>query len=635
MKKIIAILAGLMVAIALIVAVPAIFGNTNSDSVTTGVISDTASQSGVAYTPISVEYDADDLNAGTTGTGMSSIILEGNSITFDGSGATVDGTTVTITSAGMYNIYGSLNNGQIIVDTDDKETVRIVLNGADISCSTSAPIYVLNAEKTVITLADGTKNSVTDGSSYILEDAESDEPNAAIFSKDDLTINGGGTLTVTANYNNGIQSKDDLKITSGIITVTAVNDGIKGKDSVAIRDGTITIEAGGDGMQSTNDSDPEKGYIAIEGGTIDIVSGTDGIQAETSISISGGDITIASGGGSGTSSTSDAWGRWDMQTTAADSDTQDSAKGIKAGVAVIVTGGAITLDSSDDAIHSGDSITITGGTIEAASGDDGMHADSSLTINGGEITITKSYEGLESATITINDGTIHIVASDDGINVAGGNDGSSVNGRPGQNAFDTVGNYFLYINGGYTVINSGGDGLDSNGSIEMTRGVVIVNGPTNNGNGALDCNGAFAITGGYLVAVGSSGMAETPDTSSTLNSVKVTYASTQTAGTMVHIETEDGEDVLTVVPTKAYQSVVFCSAELQDGVTYVVYSGGSSTGTAADGLYSGGTYTPGTEITTFTVSGSVTYAGSSTTAGGAPGGVAPGDGGFPGDRQPR
>ena len=269
-----------------------------------------------------------------------------------------------------------------------------------------------------------------------------------------------------------------------------------------------------------------------------------------------------------------------------------------------------------------------------------MHADSSLTINGGGIRITKSYEGLESAVITINDATIHVVASDDGINVAGGNDGSPVNGRPGQNTFDAVGNYFLYINGGYVVINAGGDGLDSNGSIEMTGGTVIVNGPTNNGNGALDCNGGFGISGGYLVAVGSSGMAETPDTSSTLNSVKVTYASTQAAGTMVHIETEDGKDVLTFVPAKAYQSVVFCSAELQDGVTYVVYSGGSSTGTAEDGLYSVGTYTPGTEVTSFTVSGSVTYAGSSAAAGAAPGGFAPGgsapvDGGFPGDRPQR
>ena len=226
----------------------------------------------ITSSPISVEYDRDDLDSSVSSPDMSYIKLEGDSITFEGSGATVNGNIVTITSAGMYSISGTLNDGQIIVDTQDAETVELVLNGADITYSTSAPIYVSNAGKTVITLADGTENYVTDGASYLFEDAE-DEPNAAIFSKDDLTINGNGSLTVNANYNNGIASKDDLKITGGSITVTAVNDGIKGRDSIAVKDGTITINAGGDGMQANNDIDAEKGYVAIEGGTLDITAG--------------------------------------------------------------------------------------------------------------------------------------------------------------------------------------------------------------------------------------------------------------------------------------------------------------------------------------------------------------------------
>ncbi len=161
----------------------------------------------------------------------------------------------------------------------------------------------------------------------------------------------------------------------------------------------------------------------------------------------------------------------------------------------------------------------------------------------------------------------------------------------------------------------------------MTGGVVIVNGPTNNGNGALDYDGAFTVTGGYLVAAGSSGMAQAPGTSSTQRSVMVTFASAQPAGTMVHIEAGDGEDILTFVPTKAYQSVVFCSPELKEGATYTIYSGGSATGTVTDGLYSGGTYTAGTEVADVTISGIVTYAGSS--------GAGQAGGEFPGGGRPR
>lgn len=547
--------------------------------------------------------------SGTT-SGMSSITLKGSSITFEGSGATVDGTTITITSAGTYTITGTLRDGQIRVDTQDEETVKLVLNGATIACSTSAPIYVVNAEKTVIALAEGTKNYVTDGASYIIEDAESDEPDAAIFSNDDLTINGDGSLTVTANYNHGIAGKDDLKINGGQITITSVNDGIRGKDSVTVKDGTITVKAGGDGIQSNNDEDAEKGYVSIEGGTIIITAGEDGIQAETSLSVSAGEITVTSGGGSSTGSTSYTWGPQGMESSATDSDT-DSAKGLKAGVALTISGGTITIDSSDDSIHSNDRMTINGGTIRASTGDDGMHSDSTLEMNGGDIRITKSYEGMESAAITLNAGTIHITASDDGINAVSSDDDALVNGRPDQNAFTATGTNYLYINGGYIVIDANGDGIDVNGPIEMTGGTVIVNGPTNSGNGALDYLGTFKVTGGYLLAAGSSGMAQAPGTSSTQYSVMLTFSSVQPAGTMVHIESEDGTDILTFVPTKTYQSVVFSSQDLEKGGTYVVYTGGRSTGTVTDGLYSGGTYTAGTEVNSFTISGIVTNAGSS------------------------
>ncbi len=567
---------------------------------------------------ISVEYDDDDMNSSPNVSGMSYIRLEGDVVTLEGAGAIVRGSTVTIASAGTYSISGKLDDGQIIVNAGSKETVRLILNGADISCSTSAPIYVMNANKAVITLAEGTENYVTDGDVYILQDLASDEPNAAIFSNDDLTINGNGSLTVNANYNNGIQSKDDLKITGGVITVTAVNDGIKGRDSIAVRDGNITVDAGGDGMQSNNDDDSAEGYISIEGGTFNITAGADGIQAETSLVIGGGDFTISTGGGSVNSSSNigspgNTWGIWGNRGMPDSSDSGSStgsAKGLKAGVDITITGGTINIDSSDDSIHTNDSIMISGGNTILASGDDGIHADASIEISGGEISITKCYEGIESAVVTINNGNTHIVSSDDGINVVGGNDGSAIMGRPGQNNFSSSGDNCLNIYGGYLVIDAAGDGLDINGPINMTGGTVIINGPLANDNGALDYYGSFKMTGGFLVAVGSSGMAQAPGTSSTQYAVMLNLASPQSAGTMLHVEAQDGKDILTFVPVKAYQSVVLSSPDLEKGLTYIVYTGGSSTGIVNDGLYSGGTYAAGNQIASFTVSSIITAIGS-------------------------
>ena len=428
-----------------------------------------------------------------------------------------------------------------------------------------------------------------------------------------MTINGGGSLTVEANYNNGIQSKDDLKITDGNITITAVNDGIKGRDSIAIKDGNITINAGDDGMQSNNDEDPGEGIVLIEDGNIVITAQADGIQAETSLVINGGDITISTGGGSANASNNvgnpgNTWGSWNPANDIAN-DNSPSAKGLKAATDLTITGGTITIDSSDDSIHSNDSITISGGNITLSSGDDGMHSDTSVEITGGDICILKSYEGIESSIIAIQEGNLRLVSSDDGINIVCGIDGSAFN-RPGQNNFTASGTYYLNINGGYIVIDAGGDGLDINGPITMTGGTVIINGPTRNDNGALDF-ASFKITGGLLIAVGSSGMAQAPGTTSTQYSIMVNFSSTQASGSIFHLESKGGEEIITFIPTKTYQSFVVSSPQLQSGTSYLVFTGGTITGTAIDGLCSEGTYTPGNQVFDTTISGITTVIGSS------------------------
>ncbi|MDF2037083.1 carbohydrate-binding domain-containing protein [Cytobacillus oceanisediminis] len=541
-----------------------------------------------------------------------------------------DGNIITIKTSGTYVISGKLNDGQIIVDAEDKGTVRLVLNGAEINSSTNAPIYVKQAEKTVISLEEGTENSITDGVKYELEGSE-DEQNAALFSKDDLTINGIGKLIVKANYNNGITSKDELKITGGTLEIEAADDGLMGRDILAVKEGNITIKAGGDAVKSTNDKDASKGVIAIEGGVFDLSAANDGIQAVTSLFIADGDFDILTGGGSPEAvEVKGNGGQWPGEAdTSVTEEESDSAKGLKAGEEVAIGGGTIDIDSLDDAVHSNNSVTITGGKITAASGDDGIHGDSAVLAKGGDITISKSYEGMEGNVVTIAAGDIHINASDDGINIAGGNDGSNPDMQSASSE-----NNLLSVNGGNVYVNAGGDGLDSNGSILMTDGTVIVSGPTNDGNGSLDYDQTFEMSGGFLIAAGSSGMAQAASSDSKQNSILMTYPETQAAGTLLHLEDSEGKAVATFAPEKDYQSVLISSPNLEKDGTYTLYSQGSATGSEANGLYTDGDYSGGTKVVEFTISDSVTWLNESgiTTArsggpGGGGGGQPPQDGG--------
>lgn len=563
-----------------------------------------------------VTYDEDDYYTDWKNENPNYIKLSGISATIEGSGAEVSNNKVTITAAGVYVISGKLDNGQIIVDSQDEGTVRIVLNGVEINCNDSAPIYVKSAGKAVVSLVEGTENTITDGATYVLEDETTGEPNSALFSKADLTINGAGKLTVNGNYNNGITSKDDLKITGGTIVIKSTDDGLMGKDIVAVNGGNITINAGGDGIKSTNDTEEGKGIVAIEGGTFNITSAADGIQAKTSVLVTAGDFTINSGGGSANAPVraQEEMGPWGggnaavqtTETTETEEESQ-SAKAIKSSSDITISGGTFNIDSADDAIHSNNSVTIDGGDITITSGDDGIHSDTVLTINDGKINITKSYEGIESAKVIVAGGDIHVVASDDGMNAGGGNDGSAVNGRPGENSFSATGDYSLNINGGYLVVDATGDGLDANGSIYMTDGTVIVNGPTGDGNGALDYDGVFEMSGGFLVSAGSSGMAQAPSDTSSQYSIIMKYPQVQSAGTLVHLEDSEGNTIDTFAPSKDYQSVVITSPEIKNGGTYTLYSGGTSTGTNTDGLYKDGEYKDGTEVVSFITSSSVTW----------------------------
>ena len=578
-----------------------------------------------------VTFDEEDSVTAWTADQATEIALAGTSAVVEGIGAESKDGSVTITEAGTYVLSGKLSDGQIVVNNQDEGTVRLVLNGVNITDSDSAGIYIKEAGKVIITLEEGTENSVSDGATYVYEDGATDEPSAAIFSKADLTINGTGKLSVTANNNDGITSKDDLKIMNGKIEVQAADDGIVGKDLVAVQDGEFSITAEGDGVKSTNDTETDKGFVAIAAGTFDIKAGNDGIQAETALVIDGGTYTVVTGGGSenGEVKTGEGQGMGmrgnrsteiggqaaattepsstTTTTTTTESETA-STKGLKAGGDISVNNGTFTIDSADDALHTNSNLPLTHGEFNIKTGDDGIHADALVAISGGTIDITKSYEGIEGANIAMSGGEAHVVASDDGVNVAGGNDEATVSGGPQeQDQFSEAAANTLTISGGTLTVDATGDGLDANGSIVMSGGTVIVNGPTNGGNGSLDFDGSFELSGGTLIAAGSSGMTQAPSDTSSQHSINMTFSQTQQAGTIVHLEDSEGNTILTFAPSKNYQSVVISSPDLKDGGSYTLYSGGTSIGSEADGLYTDGEHTGGTKVVSFEISGSVTW----------------------------
>jgi hypothetical protein len=668
------------------VAVPATTsGTTGGAPAASG--SDTGQAVATSYSQaLTLAYDDNDLDSSWDEKTASFITLADGTVRFDGKGAAVDGGTVTITQAGTYVVSGAASDGQIVVNVKEVGLVRLVLNGADLTCSDSAPVYVKNAEKVVLVLADGTQNSLTDGATYTSDDTSSDgtssdgspsdEPNAAVFSKADLTINGGGALKVTANYNDGITSKDTLKIVSGLLTIDAANDAVNGKDCLGVKDASLTIVAKDDGLQSTNDTAADKGFICISGGTFDITAGSDALQAVTTLLVTGGAFDLATGGGSAnakahaqndfganmggfpggggrdrgtggstTTTTATAGSSSGEEPLVETENESSSSKGLKAGGGVFVEGGTFVLDCADDTIHSNGSIDIKGGSFTMASGDDAIHADVAVTIAGGEFAVSTCYEGIESNAITIDDGTIALKSGDDAINGVsldmaasgtassggatwgdaagsttttargGGGFGRGGGGFPGES-----GNARLAINGGSIAVDAGGDGIDINGNVEMNGGTVVVNGPSESFNGALDYLNEFKVTGGLLIAAGSSGMAEAPSDSSSLYSIMVNFDKAQAAGTIVRIEDESGKAVLTMAPSKQYQSVVLCSADLKEGATYTVYLGGSMTGTATNTVFGDGSYSGGTKYATLTLTSKVTMSGTAGMMGGGMGG---------------
>ena len=565
-----------------------------------------------------------------------SALADGNiTLSPDGSTSTdasvrIDGQTVTITQAGTYQIAGTLDDGALIVESAENAKITLVLGGVSIKNSTGAAIQIATADDVTIELAEGTTNVLQSGEEVDIAAAtESKEASGgALQSKADLKIKGKGSLTVLGYLNNGIHCTKDLKIKNGNISVTALGHGIKGKNSVTVSGGTVTVTSGKDGITSDETENEEKGFVTIEDGEIIITSVGDGVSAETTLTVTGDVISIISGGGSANAQqkTDNMRDWWDFDNSASD-DNSASCKGLKAGKALVISGGSITIDAQDDALHTDGDMTISGGECILSTGDDGAHAALSLTVLDGKITVLTSYEGLEANQITLADGELDITASDDGINANGGSDGfsggfgggfggrrSDMNSQsgdmtppdnsnmqtppdgnapsgnpptmPGQDAADstttddtTDKQPVLLITGGKITVNADGDGLDSNGDLRVEGGDITINGPSNGGNGALDIGtengGVGFISGGTLIALGASSMAENFGSTSTQCVFLVTMNSFG-AGETITITDSQGNVLYTGVTVKSANSVVFSSADLVVGETYTVTIGSNS-----------------------------------------------------------
>ena len=600
-----------IIAVILVLAITILFMNGEAFGLQVIVDEDAENFQGAVY------FTENDRKSDWNSSAATKIMLRGDYASVSGGGAYAYDGNVVITSAGKYTVSGTLDDGSIIVETDGSAKVWIQLNNAEISCSSGACLDIEQADKVFLTLADGTENILTEtGFSAENEEAGMD---GALFSRDDLTINGNGSLQVTAAAEHGIVCNDELVITGGKISVTAAADALHANDAMRITGANLDLHAGDDGIAVTG----MESELYIESGTINIFAADKGIAAENTITFAGGEITV---------------------------------------------------ESTDDGISAVGDVLLQDGRLIISSGDDGIHSDHAVMIAGGTIEIPTCYEGIEALKIDVSGGDITICPEDDGMNAngntgisfggGGGQPGGGMNGgKPGQrdgnmeppeapadgtwsempermeppvmptgefqgipermerpSGFGEPGSKsesandrerseapegmelptvpgnpdttasvdaaetWIHISGGsITVINDSArdaDGLDSNGDIIISGGTIHVSLVNSGSNSALDygseSGGVMEISGGEVIACGSYGMAEGFDASSTQCAILYNIKRGVAAGTKIMLEDAEGNVLLSYEAPCSFSSVALSCPEMQLGESYTVVIGDSA-----------------------------------------------------------
>lgn len=503
-------------------------------------------------------------------------------------GATVLSNDVTtITTAGSYILTGAYAG--ITVSVGDGETVHLFLNNATISEGAGIAISNTNKKSTlIITACENTENEVA---------SKGDDVNA-IHVKGTLKINGTGTIKVSAKKN-GIKVSKGLSIADSTLNVTAENHALSARFIEAENAKINVLSAGKDALNAECDDETQEftldeGYVSLKSSKVFASVSGDGIQADTFVYITGGSVDIK------TSATFVSYSAERMATYDLSEDDFryiksgdtykkiddvaskgaryamiQSAKGIKCGEIkyeidgteyavtknsnyfIVIDGARVKINSSDDAIHTNSgNVLIKSGTLDLTALDDGIRADELVKIDGGEITVNGSYEGIEGAYVEIGGGTIYITASDDGINAA--SDGESVNEH-------------IIISGGTITVDASGDGLDSNGTIYVLGGTLIVYGPTTGADTGLDADGGILIDGGNVFVASSKEMLEIPASNSKSN-VLVYGVNAVPAGSEIILTNADGGEMVRITLKKQAQAIILSTPELATNGTYSLYA---------------------------------------------------------------
>lgn len=503
-------------------------------------------------------------------------------------GATVLSNDVTtITTAGSYILTGAYAG--ITVSVGNGETAHLFLNNATISGGAGIAISNTNKKSTlIITACENTENEVA---------SKGDDANA-IHVKGTLKINGTGTIKVRAKKN-GIKVSKGLSIADSTINLTAGNHALSARFIEAENAKINVLSAGKDALNAECDDETQEftldeGYVSLKNSKVFASVSGDGIQADTFVYITGGSVdietaaTFVSYGAESLATynlseddfryikSGDTYKKIDdVATKGARYAMIQSAKGIKCGEIkyeidgteyavtknsnyfIVIDGARVKINSSDDAIHTNSgNVLIKGGTLDLTTLDDGIHADELVKIDGGEITVNGSYEGIEGAYVEIGGGTIYITASDDGINAA--SDDESVNEH-------------IIISGGTITVDASGDGLDSNGTIYVTGGTLIVYGPTTGADAGLDADGGILIDGGNVFVASSKEMLEIPASNSKSN-VLVYGVNTVQAGSEIILTNADGGEMVRITLKKQAQAIILSTPELATNGTYSLYA---------------------------------------------------------------
>ena len=531
------------------------------------------------------------------------ITLDGETAVCDANAVNISGNKITLTEEGTYILRGTLEEGMLIVDAKDTDKLQVVLDNASITSSTSAALYVLEADKVFVTLAEGTENVLANGGAF--EAIDDNNIDGAVFSKQDLTFNGTGNLLVESPADHGIVCKDDLVFTGGNYTVTSAGHGIDANDSLRYKEATLTVKAGKDGVHVENSDDVEKGFVYVESGELHLTAEGDGMDAGNTLQVLNGTVEILAGGGyeNSTKTHSEGWGNFgggmpggfgggrpgggpgasrssNQTEVSASSATEESTsmKGLKSTDDMSIHGGTIVVNAADDGLHSNASLTITGGILDIASGDDGIHAEDTLIVNDGEIQITESYEGLEALHIEVTGGKIQLMASDDGFNAAGGTDSSGMGGRDQMGGFGGPGGMSgnsdgtIVISGGDIYMQASGDGIDANGTLEITDGNIIVCGPASGDTTILDYDVSGSITGGTFIGTGSIFMAQT--FSESTQGVFAVQCSCE-GGSILTLTDSKGNEIVSYTPELDFTFICLSTPEMVSGESYTISVGGA------------------------------------------------------------